>query len=511
MKKHNILLRFRAFAFCAILAIVAGSCADLQVENLNNPDTRRVLATADDLKSVMGGAFVNLYTPFGRSAANTSTYYANTHMEWTGDYITMTNNFRAFWSQFKVEPRPQFNNTLGFPDRDLSGRPFAVWYAAISSANDVIRAVETEGKQIGPNGSENQMVLASAYFCKAMAYGYLANTFDRAYIMNPDTDPKAVKLVPYGEVMQEAQRLFDRTIDIASRNTFTFPANFINTTQPLNSDRLTRLCRTYAANFLVQNARNRAENTQVDWARVGTLTANGMREDYQINVDYANWHNSLQTIASLNWYWRTDHRIIRLMDPSYPKRFPAQASVASIPEAKSADARLKLYFTYETSLAFFRADRGPQLRSHYRFSRYDYFAEGTKPGPSPILFAYTNDLLRAESAAMRGQLSEAITILNAGKRVTVGKLEPLPASASRETVLETIFAERDIELTLTDYGIHFKDLRRRDGLQKGTILHFPVPVDELSVFGTTPYSYGGELSSDGKNTADGSNAWYVRP
>jgi len=485
------------------LVVLTGGCAKLDVENKNSPNTQRVLATADDLKGVVAGAFSSMYTIFGD---NQNAYYANVNLEWTGDYITMTNNVRAWWSQFKVEPRVSFNNTLAFADLSLSSRPYKQLHAAISSANDVIRAIEIEGKEVGTNGSENNMVLAAAYFVKGMSLGYLANTWDKAYVVAPTDDVKTVQLKDYKEVLAGALAAFDKVIQLTGSGSFTLPTNFINTPAAYTNTQLGRLASTYAANFIVQNARNRAENTATDWNKVKAYTQNGLTQDYIIKLDGANWRNGIQEIAGLNWYWRTDHRIIRLLDPSYPKRFPAAAS-ATLPEATATDPRLNLYFKYEPSLSFFNLARGPQLRSHYRFARYDALYNANGIGNAVFLYAYTNDLLRAEAAAMTNDLPTAINILNAGRRVTVGNRAPLPLTATRDQVLEAIFSERDLELMLTDYAIHFKDMRRRDMLQKGTILHFPVPADVLAVLKITPYTYGGESNADGKNTADGSNSW----
>jgi hypothetical protein len=485
-----------------MLLLFSNGCADLEVENLNNPDTRRVLATPEDLKGVVAGAFVSLYSIYGDA---NNAYYFNTNLEWTADYITMTNNVRAWWSQFKIEPRVQFNNTLAFTDLDVIGRPYRQLHAAISSANDVINAIEKEGKQVGNNGSETSMVLAAAYFCKAMSLGYLANSFDRAYIANPGDDVLKVPLSTYKEVMAAALQNFDKTIELSTGNTFTLAANFINTPTPYTNVQLARLARTYAANFMVQNARTAAENAQTDWTKVLAYTQDGMTQDYIINLDGANWRNGLQSIAGLNWYWRADHRIIRLMDPNYLKRFPLTAN--TFPMAVSEDKRLELYFLYETGLGFFRSDRGPQLRSHYRFKRYDELFANNGIGPSPFLYAYTNNLLRAEAMAMTGNTAGAIDILNAGKRVTVGGLAPLAPATPQAEILATIFSERDIELQLTDYALHFKDMRRRDALQKGTILHFPVPANVLAVIGEPLYSYGGVNNADGVNTASGANSW----
>jgi hypothetical protein len=484
------------------LLVVGSGCAKLDVKNENNPDTQRVLATSDDLKGVVAGAFQSTYSIFGDAQ---NAYYANVNLEWTADYITMTNNVRAWWSQFKIEPRVAFNNTLAFADLSLSSRPYKQLHAAISNANDVIRAIEIEGKKVGNNGSENNMVLAGAYFAKAMALGYLANTWDKAYVVGPTDDFTKAELKDYKQVLIGALAAFDKVIQL-SASSFTLPSNFINTPSAYTNVQLGRLANTYAANFMVQNARNRVENGQTDWAKVRAYTQNGMTQDYVIRLDGANWRNGMQEIAGLNWYWRTDHRIIRLLDPNYPKRFPT-APAATLPEATSTDPRLGLYFQYEPSLSFFNLARGAQLRSHYRFKRYDALYAANGIGNATFLYAYTNDLLRAEAAAMTNDLPTAINILNNGRRVTVGNRAPIGAGATRDQVLEAIFSERDLELMLTDYAIHFKDMRRRDMLQRGTILHYPVPADVLAVLQQTFYTYGGVENADGKNTADGSNSW----
>ncbi len=486
----------------AATLLTMASCADLNVNNPNNPDTRRVLATPQDLQGIVSGAFVTLYNPW-------QGYQHNVHMEWTADYVTMTNAFRGFWNFFKVEPRVPWDNTLANSSGDITSIPFQRWHAAISNANDVIRAIEVEGKSAG-TPAVNAATLAGAWFVRAMALGYLATSFDKAYIVSPTQDlGQRLDFSNYREVMAEAQRSFDRVIKVCDSVQFTLPASFINTPVPYSNVRLGRLARTYAANFLVQNARNRTENSQTNWARVLELTAQGMTEDYVINLDGNNWQNWFVEIAGLAWYWRTDHRVIRHMDPTYPTGYPSTGTLRQADTTRDARAREATgYFKYESSLAFFRLDRGPQLRSHYRFSRYDdlYLADGI--GPCVFLYAETNRLLRAEALVMQAtpNIPAAVELLNAGRRTTVGRLAPLPPTATREEVLNAIFVERDLELMMSDFGIHFKDMRRRDALQRGTILHFPVPAVELAARQEALYTYGGG-AGDGTNTANGSNSW----
>ncbi|MCS7027482.1 MAG: hypothetical protein NZ519_01845 [Bacteroidia bacterium] len=493
--------------FLAIALVIFNGCAKLDVQNPNEPDVKKALSRSNDLKGLLAGAFVDVYSIFW--GWNTPTFYSSVHLEWTADHVTMTNNYRAMWSQFKVEPRPTFNNTLAFSDLDIISEPYRRLFAANTNANDVIRRIEKDGVQVGTNGSETQMVLACAYFVKGLAYGYLANIFDKAVIVEPDTDlNKLTKddLVDYKQVLNASIRALDKAIQIASNNTFTLDASFINTPSPLNNVKLARLARTYAANFIVQNARNRAENSATDWNKVLNYTQNGITEDFIIKLDGVNWDHALIGGAGLDWYWRVDLRIINLLDPNYPKRFP-MATNATLPPANSIDKRLNLYFKYEPSLAFFRVTRGPQLRSHYRVKRYDDLYAAQSIGPCPFMYAYNNDLLKAEAMAMTGNLSGAINILNTGRRKTVGELPDIPNTATQAEVLKAIFYERDIDLLWSDFGIHFKDMRRRDALQKGTILHFPVPANVLANQQIPFYTYGGVNLADGKNTADGSNSW----
>jgi hypothetical protein len=125
------------------------------------------------------------------------------------------------------------------------------------------------------------------------------------------------------------------------------------------------------------------------------------------------------------------------------------------------------------------------------------------------LYAYTNELYRAEALAMLNTPDAAIAILNDedNPRVAVGDMPDLALGQTKQQVLDVIFAERDIELGRTEFGLPFYDMRRKNALQKGTLLHMPVPADELVNLGLPVYTFGGVANADGVNTADGSNAW----
>lgn len=472
-------------------------CADLDVENLNDPDFDRVVNTPDDLKGAVAGAFTQIQRAFYG-------YEGHPNFEWTADHITMTNNVSHWWSVYKVEPRVQLNNSLTYTELANLDLPWSTFNAAISNANDVINAIEVNGLSLG---DDTQMVLAGAYLARGIAAGYLANTFDQGYVVEVGAELSTLELQPYTEVVEYAVSSLDRCIEISNANDYVFGSNFINTPDPYNNDQISRLASTYAGYFLMTNARTAAENASTDWNRVLNYANNGMTEDYILMADNNAWQNWLQQLSGLYWYWRVDHRIIRLFDPSYPKRFPLEPS-ATVPPATSDDNRLELYYVYETDLSFFNLSRGPQLRSHYRWDRYPEQYANNGIGPIRQMFAYQNDLMKAEALIMaNGDVAGAVEILNSGPRITVGGLSLLETTISEQEALDIIFAERDIELTYTDYNLHHKDMRRKDALQIGSLTMHPVPASELSVIGEDTYTFGGISAAGQPGTASGTNSW----
>lgn len=483
------------------MSFIAVSCADLEVENLNNPNTDKVLATPEDLKGLVGGAYSDLYAIFYN-------YRGNTNLEHTADHTTNTNNVRNWWSEFKVEPRPQFANSLASANRvQIVDAPFSLMNSAISAALDVIKQIENNGVTIG---DDTQMVLAAAYFVKGLAGGYLASTFDQAYLVDKDTELGGLGLSPYADVMALAIADLERVIQISNANSFTLENTYINTPSPMSNSELSRLASSYAAHFLMTESRTKAANDANDWARILNFARNGISSDYILVLDNENWQNWFMDLSGLDWYFRIDHRVIQAFDPNYPSRFPL-ANNATVPPAVTNDKRIDLYFKYESDISRFNLTRGAQLRSHYRISRWDPLYLNSGIGPIPVFHKYINDLIIAEAEAMTGNLTAAINILNSGNRVTVGELPPLQMNLTRNQVLDIIWDERDIEICRSDWAVPFMDARRRGILQKGVLLHLPVPATELLVLNLPIYTFGGQTAADGINTSDGSGAWYTPP
>lgn len=529
------------------LLVVAGcdGVADLDVENPNAPDAERAIADPSDLQSVLAGG----YASFWDGTYEAPGYYGFPHFDGWGDAMTTTNAFAGFWTMSVDEPRPQFQNTLSFADLGIVETPWSNLNAAISSANDVIRQIQVNDFSVVIDGSDQtQVTLAAAYFLRGLSYGYLANIFNQAYItteeFNPEDDLAQLGFSPYGEVLVQARSDLQQARSIAESNSFTVPSGItLPFASTITSDRLIRMANSFEARFIVSNPRMPSETDAIDWEEVRTLTQNGVQEDIIINLDGNTWFSNYWYVSGLYWYWRVDNRIINMMDPDYPIKYPANQAGSPIPPAESDDARLcptsgdnpvfdgisffqgdaidiarseefdNCFFAYDTDQSFFRVNRGPTLQSNYWYVR-DFVDENWNiqpfgAGPGPVFLAEENRLMQAEAEmrASNGSRGVAIDLINSGSRVNSGELPPLESSATDDEVFTVIYYERDIELYRTGLGLSWFDLRRRGQLQAGTPLHLPVPATELQTVGQELYTFGGVGSAGQPGTASGDNAW----
>ena len=411
-------------------------------------------------------------------------------------------------SDVSSEPREVFSNSrLNNTERYI----YRYWnqlYDVVFIVNDALKQIEA-GTDVGTGGEHNEMVKAWCYFIQGITHGYLGLVFDQAFIIDETTDTSNLVLKPYSDVINAATGYLDKAISIANSNTFTLPDGWINGYFYSNLE-LAKLASSFAARLLIYSPRN-VWNETVDWTRVLNYANNGITKDFSPLLTSSSdnrWQDYYVRYGSAFWYnIFVDHRIIHLMDPNYPGKWPVDGVTWSTPDgqdpgqATSSDARLLSDFEYQESSPF-DPDMGYYRFSHYWHKRYQNIYSGYKPN---FLLA-ENDLIRAEANLKLGNSSSAMDILNAGSWVTRGGLTAL-ASASDEEISNAIFYERDIELILSGMGIGYFDMRRRDLLQRGTLLHFPVPAEILEENNMDVYTYGGENNADGINTALGWNSW----
>ncbi len=481
-----LLIFFPAFLFLS-------SCVDMNVENRNVPDTKDLLATSRDVLDHAGEAFrlwnnaINSYTgpaPAMAVMADQST------CSWSS----------AAMADLSSEPRQVFNNDPSYAYAYITRLFWQQSYASLADVNDVLKRIDGEGMKIRDEEGKDVtgMVRAWCYFMQGVTHGYLALIFDKASVVDWDTPVTSADYLPYPRVAAAALRFFDKaSATLEACGDFTLPASYIQGAT-LDKEALMRLINSFAARVMIYTPRTAAETAAVDWERVLTLARAGIVHDLNIRTDDDRWRDDLKLFGTYPGWMRIDHRIINLMDHDYPSRWPDDNVSWNTPdgsdpeEAHSDDARLASDFQYLSDNNF-RPERGYYHFSHYRYSRYDPWLHEHWQGEVPTFLRWENDLMIAEALVRaRHDLAGAAAILNApdGARKARGGL-PDVAPATDEEALETIFYERDVELILTQGGTSFFDMRRRDMLQAGTILHFPVPGSELQILGLPLFTTDG--------------------
>ncbi len=470
------------------------SCANLEVEYDNLPDYEIAMNNPEDVLSIAQSGFYNWYM------INTSSISPRMAMWVAAD------NGTCSWGNsgmldLSSEPRTEFNNDVTYTYATIFESYYQDLYGNLSQMNDVLIAIKA-GMQFG-DAEQTAMIQANCYFIQGISLGYLGLVYDQAFIMTENTDLKNVQLVPYGHVLAEAENSLNKAIDICNSYSFTIPAEWFGGESYTNTE-LAQLAHSFAARFLVQASRNKNENQNENWSLILSHIQKGIQKPLAPYIDNVKWINWFYHYTIRPDWAKIDLRIIHLMDSNYPSKFPETG--ISPGQATSLDARLTSDFHF-VSVINMKPERGYYHFSNYEYSRVDLeYVTGVTTGYATEFSMAEKELIEAEANARLGNTSLAIDIINAGTRVSRGKLAPLSPSTTTEDIIQTIFYERDIELIMTGFGIAFFDMRRRDMLQKGTLLHFPVPAKELMLLQKEVYTFGGINNADGINTSNG--GWF---
>lgn len=480
--------------FISVFMILTSCSKDLDVAYLNKPDREKALSNPGDVYNIAKSSFYNWYMAISSSLSPRMAMWV------AADQGTCSWANSGMY-HLSEEPRLPFNNTTSYTYAYIFERFYQDMYSALSQVNDVLFAVVNDGMPMGENGKDTKMVEAFSYFIQGATQGYLSMVYDKVFIMTENTDLETLELSTYQEGTQSAIASLDKCITICENNTFTVPNDWINGYSYTNTE-LAQLARSFAARFLVYMPRNKEENSKTDWNKVLNYANHGIQKPLEINMDNSTWKSWFRYYTVRPGWARIDCRIINLMDDRYPWRFP-DSGINPDP-AQSDDARLESDFKFN-SVNNMKPERGYYNFSNYEYVRYPY-AISTYTGPVPDMLLAENDLIRAEAYTELGNLQEAVNIINAGSRVNRGHLPPIHSNITKANLLKTIFYERDIELIQSGFGIAFFDMRRRDMLQKGTLLHFPIPAKELMVMQMPIYTFGGVENADGVNTSNG--GWF---
>lgn len=494
---------FTSFYFVLVILFIGiNSCADFDVENLNVPDTNRVYENPDDLEALISDAYKIIM---------------NVTLEYRGPglaMMTMADLMTCSWENAAMrtlssEPRACFDNTVSSVYSYVNRDYWQSLNSVLSRVNFVLIQIDDGAIIVDPATSE--MIKAWCYFIQGVAHGYLALVMQKGFIIDETTDLSTLEWKTYSEMGDTAITYLDRAVAACASHDFVLPEKWIGDNH-MSNEGLAEMCNFYAAKFLLSNPRNAIENAAVDWMAVKNYAQNGLNGDFRIHYGYwgsNEWWHQLMNFSHLEEWTRVDMRVMNMLDPNYPSRWNADGTPPNPAKAESKDARLSSDFRWLDTILF-RSERGYYHFSYYSYNRYYsefywYWLRGYLD--LPVYLKAENDLMEAEALLRTGDKAGAMAILNAGTRVTRGGLDPLDAGTPEEEVMEAIYYERTIELFSHSLGNCFFDMRRRNYLQPGTLLHFPIPGEELENLGEDYYTLGGNKGIPGVDYAASDWGW----
>jgi starch-binding outer membrane protein, SusD/RagB family len=503
----------KATVFVSLLLFGAAGCADLNVTNPNEPDTRQVLADPTDLQALIGNSFFQFWDDYVWETEMALSSAAHQH-------ATIAANFGMV--HFSTYPREGTDNTPAWSFRTALEAAWRGSYNGAKAAYDGIVILEGEpAPLIGPEGRDNPRALAFAYFVLGLTHGNLAMTYDQAFVLDPAEDLEGLEMLPYPEVMSEALRFLTRSIEIAQGNAFSVPGGWLGLESAISSARLAEIAHGYRARFRAHEARG--PDATVDWQAVMS-DASAFQSDFIMFHDqdpfwhwaiiyktFNGWSNAGnhhlgmadQSGEFQQWYanFMTDPvnlpRQFRILTPDL--RFPQGATI------DEQDANPGIYYSIDCGTCGVRPERGTWRWSWYRDHRNDgYVYESPQyVGYMPEMTVREMRLLMAEGHYRQGNRAGAAAIVNetrvpAGLNATNadganGSCVPrVPPTFECGGLLEMIKWEKRHE-TRNHAGAagYFFDSRRWGDLPAGTALHLPVPATELQVLDLPLYNFGG--------------------
>jgi len=295
-------IRLKHILFAAGAVIGLGACSDsqLQVENPNSADSRRVLATPTDIENLLGSYYRRF---MGNPNGSQTNVWGMASVQSFENYSTLSNNCMG---QRIPIPRPANDNTLGNPcgpeQAGLYNRESEVLHVASQILAQIKGGMTPSPASAVTLGSDaqNQRAVAFGQFLRGLSMGYLAMTYDSASIITPAmmaADPAAAgDLHGYQEVMDSALSAMDQAITAANAGTtaFPLPSSWIPSPTTFSSAEFVKLVRSYKARLRANNARTPAERAAVDWTKVIADAQNGITADH---------YNTTSTISGPNMTW----------------------------------------------------------------------------------------------------------------------------------------------------------------------------------------------------------------
>lgn len=494
IKKYIIIL--------VALSTLSACEKNLEVKNINRPDAEATLESAEGVRAVASGLFQQWF------------FIEQHNLDSPGPAMWVmsdwgTVNFANYGTRdMSEEPRIFLDNS---PSYAYHGNYRDFWqkmYAIITSANDVVLGINN-GLVIETNGiDETEIVKGFAKMMQGIGNGYAGLIFDKAYPSDENSDYTNLPQTDYKTSvdmgiaqLNEAIEIFDNIEEsdiVKSKLDITWINGYAYTNVELS-----KIAHSYIVRLMVYAPRNKAQSVAVNWTEVLDHVNKGITEDFNVEGDgkTGNWMPWMKYYLGRPGWGKLDMRIVNMIDSSLPANWPGELNTEELPNAgkitsndlradgESGGDRSDDYVSYDASNN--RPERGHHRWSSYRQNRYDNLINANFFGQVILMRKVEMEMIAAEANMMLNNKSAAIAILNSSTRVAIGGLPSLDDTVTDEVVNAAIEYEQNMELGLTALGIEYFNMRRKDMLQDGSLLHFPMPAQQLDAIQLPHYTYGG--------------------
>lgn len=510
----------------ALLLLGAGACADLDVNNPNEPDAGRALSTPGDVEALIAGSysawFRGQYSYEGPALALSRMAFEAT-APWNNAGMVPLSRI----------PRTPIVNTASDPYYINQSLTWTLSYRALAAVASGLSAIEDDPEISGGlDNANNGLLRAKAFgkFMQGLGHASIAVLYDQGFVVDEDTDITTVTPVGYAELMTAAMGYFDEALALAATGDFAIPANWMSRAAP-KAD-FVKIIHGYKARYLAAVARNEAERAAVNWNQVIAETDASIGS-WHINLDYAanNWDGDLyQGYSQLETWNQLNYFISGMADQSgrYQQWLAAPvnnrqpllggttpifivtpdrrfARGTTLESQNHADSAGTLWGRHVPGQNWARPERGTWRWSYYRSILGDSTAY-TAGGPSSLWLELDADemrMLKAEGLFRTGNLAAAANLVNV-TRVPAGLNATNAAGLNTSCVPKlplgdcgNLFEMIKWEHRMESYSVgpmgnpwYFLSRGTR-GLYRGTPIHFPVPARELEVLGLPVYTFGG--------------------
>ena len=532
--------RKRTLSAFALALVIGFSGCDLQVNNPNEPDRARALASPDDVESLIASSYLQVWA-MGHYWNNAN--FAFNHMS-SRHTATWGNNGQ---NDLGREPREPMPNSTSYRWSYVFSEHWNDAYGGIAAASDGISAID-EGLEIGPGGERNARARAFAVASQAMLSCLLSLWYDQAFIVDESTDITGeLETVDYNAMFSYAMGKLDEAESAARSASFTMPDTWING-NAWSNDEFADYLLSWKARCAANLPRTDAEAAGANWSQIIQNATNGMQNVVVIGEDRSSdtsWYDDMKAKAQQNGTWHRMHmdwvgmadqsgqyqdwlslptpsRTARKMAFGDDKRFPAANEDGMVGESVSPTAASRGPVHRYNANIIFIASRGTYRQSHYGDARYDHYTLSCNFCESGDMEEMTGQEMKhyiAEGLYRMGDFAGAADIINV-TRMEAGlppapsnPTDAVPSNAAGEctprkrydvggrcgNLRDAMWFEHFENVFNVFGGLEFWHGRRNDILPAGTALQLPMPAADLEVLQRDIYTFGG---SAGGGAAD---------